>query len=101
MWFSKKDRQTLERIAMDISILKEAWSGFATNFGTFATDFQKFTGDFAKFMTTVQTTNPNDQVEVDNIVAGLRGFGNQVAGFDASIKDIDAKINPPAAQAQG
>jgi len=86
---------------MDISQLKDAFGSFSTNFGTFAVDFNKFTADMATFLSTVQTTNPADQTSIDNMVAGLRGFGNQVAGFDATIKDIDARINPPAAQAQG
>lgn len=68
---------------MDTTAIKAAFGQFSTDFGTFATDLQTY---LAKNV-------PQDTPEQ---VADLQAITDGLGSLDTTVKDLDAKINPPA-----
>jgi hypothetical protein len=71
-----------QKIAMDTSALKAAFSQFATDFSTFATDVRTKLDALA-----ANQQNPADQQAVDDVT-------NSINVMDDTVKKMDADLNP-------
>lgn len=69
---------------MDTSALNASFSEFSSDFSKFATDLAAY------IKNNVPQDTPQQVADVAAVVTGL-------GAFDATVKDLESKINPPAA----